>query len=168
MVLALNMKAQQPDSLIIFSGYILDDDSIPIENALLVNFRTVHGFYTNKKGYFKTWIQKGDSLMINHLSYERRIIKTNKKPSKSNCYFLKFSPYEMKTIEVNNRNFEMENFHRNMELIFIQMRKTIPIYQNNSDQNAYAPPQKTQFASFNFSELFRYLKTEKYRKKFKE
>ena len=74
----------------------------------------------------------------------------------------------MKTINVNNKNFEMENFRRNMELINIQMRKNIPQYQNNSDQNAYAPPLKTQFPSFNFSELFRYMETEKYRKKYKE
>jgi hypothetical protein len=168
MVLTLFAKAQPTDSLIFFSGYILDEDSLPIENALLINFRTIHSCSTNGKGFFKIWLIKGDSLMLNHISYERRIVKANDKPSQSNCYYLKFSPYEMKTIAVNYRNFEMENFRRNMKLINEQMRKELPFYRNNSDQNGYAPPPKTQFASFNFSELYRYLKTEKYKKKYKE
>jgi hypothetical protein len=71
-------------------------------------------------------------------------------------------------IDVNYRNIAMENFRRNMKLINKQMRESIPSYRNNTDQNAYAPPPKAQFYGVNFSELFRYLKTEKYRKKFKE
>jgi len=168
MVLALFSRAQQPDNLTIFSGYILDEDSVPIQNALLVNYRTVRGYSTNEKGFFKIWVLKGDSLMINHLSYERRIIKANNEPSKSNCYYLKFAPYEMRTIAVNYRNIEMENFHRNMKLINKQMRENIPHYRNNTDQNSYGPPPKAQFYGVNFSELFRYFKTERYRKNFRE
>jgi hypothetical protein len=165
---AFIVNAQTPDSLILFSGYILDKDSLPIENALLVNFRTIRGNSTNGKGFFKIWLQEGDSLMINHISYERRIIKANDNPSGENRYYLKFSPYEMRAIAVNYRNIEMENFYRNMKLIKEQMRRELPYYRNNSDQNVYAPSPKPQFASFNFSELYRYLKTEKYKKKYME
>jgi hypothetical protein len=167
-LMAFTAKAQPLDSLVVFSGYILDADSIPIQNALLVNYRTVRGYSTNEKGFFKIWVIKGDSLMINHLSYERRIIKANNEPSKSNCYYLKFAPYQMKTIAVNYRNIEMENFHRNMKLINEQMRKNIPSYRNNTEQNAYGPPPKAQFYGVNFSELFRYFKTERYRRNLKE
>lgn len=107
--------------------------------------------------------------MINYLSYERRIVKANCKPSLKNCYFLKFSPYEMKTIAVNYRNFEMENFHRNMKQINIQMRKNSPSYRNNTERNAYAPPSAgTQTVGVYIVELIRYFKTKKYRKSVEE
>jgi len=166
--MAFTANAQPPDSLILFSGYVLDEDSLPIQNALLVNYRTAKGYSTNEKGFFKIWVLKGDSLKINHLSYERKIIKANNEPSRSNKFYLKFEPFEMRTIAVNYRNFEMENFRRNMELINKQMRKNMPSYRNNTDQNAYAPPPKAQFYGINFSELYRYIKTEKYRKKLRE
>jgi hypothetical protein len=168
-LMALIVEAQPSDSLIIFSGYILDTDSLPIENALLVNYRTIHGNTTNEKGFFKICLQKGDSLMINHLSYERRIIKANDKPSLSNCYFLKFSPYEMKTIDVNYRNIEMENFHRNMKLINYQMRMNTPTYRTNTERNAYAPPAAgNQTVGINLFEVIRYIKTKKYRNSIEE
>jgi hypothetical protein len=168
-LMTLIAKAQPSDSLIIFSGYILDTDSLPIENALLVNYRTIHGNTTNEKGFFKICLQKGDSLMINHLSYERRIIKANDKPSMSNCYFLKFSPYEMKTIEVSYRNIEMENFRRNMKLINYQMRMNTPHYHTHTEWNAYAPPAAVnQFVGINLFDLFHYVKSQKYRKSIEE
>jgi len=164
MLMAFIVKAQPPDSLILFSGYILDEDSLPIENAYLVSYRTIRGYSTNEKGFFKIMLLKGDSLMINHLSYERRIIKANNDSPLKNCHYLKFSPYSIKTMDVKYRDISMENFHRNMKLINAQMRRDMPLYRYNSDQNAYAPSPKPQFYGFSFNELYKYIKAKKYKK----
>jgi len=48
--------AQQPQKgkNILFQGYIFSDDSIPIENAFIINYRTSKIITTNESGYFKT------------------------------------------------------------------------------------------------------------------
>jgi len=167
-IYALIIRAQPSDILIVFSGYLLDEDSIPIENAFLVNYRTIRCYSTNEKGYFKIWLLKGDSLMINHLSFERKVIKANNSNPNLNCYLLKFSPFEMKTVAIKYRDFEMENFRRNMKQINNEIRKHTPNYQVETDRNKYAPPSAaTQFVGLNLFEIIRYVKNKKYNKKWK-
>jgi hypothetical protein len=169
MVLSLFTKAQTPDSLIVFTGYILDKDSLPIENALLVNFRTTHCSKTNGKGFFKIWLVEGDSLMLNHISYERMVIKANNKPPSSNLYFLEFLPYEIKSVSINNMDIEMENFQQNMENANVQMKENTPVYNFNSGRNIYAPPSAADhYAGINIVELISFIKTKKFIKRVKK
>jgi hypothetical protein len=166
MALALFVKAQLPDSLILFSGYVLDKDSVPIENAYLVNFRTIRYYPTNKNGFFKIWVLKGDSFMINHISFERRIIKANNNPSHQNCYLLKFEPYEIQVADIRYREIEIENFKKNMESMTFEMKINTPTYQRNTELNKYAPPSAgNQIVGINIVELITNLKTYKFRKK---
>jgi len=51
--------AQNPsDSVIVFSGYILSEDSVPMENAYLINYRDTKIVMTDSTGYFKIFAQK--------------------------------------------------------------------------------------------------------------
>jgi hypothetical protein len=169
MILALSAYTQPPDSLIIFSGYVLDEDSLPVENALLVNFRTVRGYSTNAKGFFKIWLAVDDSLVINHISYEQKIIKANINPPQLNRFIIKFSPYEISSVEVSNRDIEMENLEKTLKSTNYQMRMKTPTYLTNSERNVYAPPAAAnQTIGINLFELFRYIKTKKYRKRVEE
>jgi hypothetical protein len=169
MVFALSAKTQPPDSLIIFSGYVLDEDSLPVENALLVNFRTVRSCATNAKGFFKIWLLKGDSLMINHISYEHKIVKANNKPPQLNRFIIKFSPYEINSVDVDNRDIEMENFEKTLKSTNYQMKIKTPTYLTNTERNVYAPPAAgNQTVGINLFELIRYIKTKKYRKRVEE
>jgi len=146
--------AQTTDSVFYFSGYVLDEDSIPIENACLINYRTLRAFSVDEKGYFNIKVQKGDSLKINHLSYKQLIVKANPLSSFNNFFFLPFEPYVIKTVEVKYRNMEMEYFNRNMALIFEQMKINPPIrYQRGAVVNSYAPGAQDPGFGINLSDI---------------
>jgi len=156
--------SQPSDSLLLFSGYVLDQDSFPIENAMLVNYRTLKPKLTNEKGYFKIWVMKGDSLLINHISYERRIVNANNLGSDRNKFYIPFSPYEIKAVNIKYRDIEMENFHKNMKHIYVQMKMNTPTYHTGTEYNSYAPQRKDQVAGINIIELINLIKTNKYKK----
>jgi hypothetical protein len=169
LVFTLLAKAQLPDSLILFSGYVLDEDSIPIVNAYLISYRTMKSYTTDEKGFFKIKLLLGDSLLINHISYERKIVKANNKPPQSNSFNLKFSPYEMNSISVSNRDIELENLQQNMKSTTKQMQENTPCYKFNSGRNSYAPPSAADhYVGINIVELISFIKTKKYIKRVKE
>lgn len=66
---SLWLCAIKPDSLVIISGLILAPDSQAIENAYLINYRTLRANATNEEGEFKNTLQTGDSLKIHHVAY---------------------------------------------------------------------------------------------------
>ncbi|MGD9931444.1 MAG: hypothetical protein AB7U05_15585 [Mangrovibacterium sp.] len=78
LLLALGSRAQENKSgTIVFEGFLLTEDSIPLENALLINYRTYKMIKTNQLGYFKTSLSEGDSLIINHVSMLPQIVQAN-------------------------------------------------------------------------------------------
>jgi hypothetical protein len=169
LVFSLILKAQPPDSLILFSGYVLGEDSLPIENAHLISFQTMKSYSTDEKGFFRIKLFTGDSLMINHISYNRKIVKANNKPPNSNSYYLKFSPYEMNSISINSRDIEMENLEQTMKSMTRQMEENMPAYKLNSGWNSYAPPSASDhYAGINIVELISYIKNRKFIKRVKE
>jgi regulatory protein YycH of two-component signal transduction system YycFG len=105
--------------------------------------------------------------MINHLSYDRKIIKANSHSPQSNRYYLTFSTYELKT--VSTHHIEEKNFEKNMKGMTSQMRANTPVYQNSSTTNSYAPySPATAQTGIDLFELIRFIKTKKYNKRMKE
>jgi hypothetical protein len=147
--------AQSNDSTFIFSGYVLDTDSLPVENAYLINYRTVRGFATNKNGRFTVRAQMGDSIKINHLSYTQQVIHANQLPDSCNVFILIFRPYTIEPVAIKYRNIEMENFQRNMNLIYVQMRLSPknPRYNRGTDINPYAPDANSPGFGIDLGEL---------------
>jgi hypothetical protein len=154
-------NSQPPVDFIFFSGYVFDQDSLPVEDAVIVNFRTLKADITNKDGFFKTFVAEGDSLLINHISYDRKIIKANNHSPSVNKYYLIFSMNEIKTVSVNYR--EQVNLEKNMDIIHLQMKENTPIY-NRTEYNPYIPEQKRVETGINIFELISIIKTYKYRK----
>lgn len=66
---SLWLGAIKPDSLVTISGIILDPDLQAIENAYLINYRSLRANATNEKGEFKITLQAGDSLKVHHAAY---------------------------------------------------------------------------------------------------
>jgi hypothetical protein len=133
--------AQSTDSTFLFRGYVLDCDSLPVENVYLINFRSVRGFATDEKGRFTVKAQLGDSIKINHLSYAQQVIHANQLPDTCNVFILDFKPYTIEPVAIKYRNIEMENFQHNMKLIYLQMNLSPekPRYYRGTDINPYAP-----------------------------
>jgi hypothetical protein len=160
---SLFSRAQPPDSLLVFSGYILDEDSLPIRNVMMVNFRTLKYCVTNENGFFRMQVNAGDSLMANHISYDRRIINTNSNRSEQNKFSLAVTHYMIKMITVKFRDIEMENFRRNMDQIFVELKAYSPVYTKGTGYNKYAPPPKDQTFGLNIIDLYNWIKTQKHK-----
>ncbi|WP_163707452.1 hypothetical protein [Mangrovibacterium lignilyticum] len=59
----------------IYDGYVLSQDSVPLEGAFLINYRTSKIIATDHSGYFKTTVEAGDSLMVNHVSMTPQVVQ---------------------------------------------------------------------------------------------
>lgn len=155
------MLAQtDPDSLISFSGYIFSEDSIPVEGAYIINYRTQTIVSTNDKGYFKTWLEKGDSLMINHISYGQRVVHANDLAAYKNKFYLSFEAYSISPVIVKTYEKDLQHFEQNMKVMFTQMKKQgMPVNYNPSritHANGYSPGAQHYIAGGpNFVEIFK-------------
>lgn len=112
---------QDPETKsIVLEGYIFSEDSVPVENAHLINYRTSKIVTTNKDGYFRVGIHTGDSLMVNHLSLTPKVLYTDK--SRKNEKISVYIPYRTYIIKaISSGNYEKET--KNMEESMKQVRK---------------------------------------------
>jgi len=102
----------------ILEGYVFTEDSLPAENAHLINYRTSKIITTNGEGYFRVNLQQGDSIMINHISLAPRVIYTEKM---SNNGFVKiyvpYRTYILKAISSGNYEKERKNVDESMKQV---------------------------------------------------
>ena len=153
------ISQEHSDSTFIFSGYIFDVDSVPIEGAYLINCRTLKAVSTDNNGYFRMRVTNRDSLVINHISYMRRFVFGNSGIARENKYYLDFSPYELSPVIVKNYEVDLANFEKNMKFIYKQIGMTEkPVdYKIGSyplTANPYAPGASAPGFGFNLLDLF--------------
>ncbi|MGV8093448.1 MAG: hypothetical protein AB2L24_16430 [Mangrovibacterium sp.] len=111
------VKAQDKnDSTFVFSGYIFSEDSVPVENAYLINYRNTKIVATDGTGRFSVSVQKDDSLMINHLSMQPLVIHPKSGKAASNIFYVKYRMYQIQTVS-SKGNIENQNFEKNMQQI---------------------------------------------------
>jgi hypothetical protein len=158
-ILALS---QTSGNMICFTGYLYSKDSLPVEDAELINYTTHKIFLTRSDGFFQIFLDERDSLLINHISFERMIIKPNNHPSVSNKYYLTLSTVEIKTVTINYR--EQINFENNIKNIKTEMRKSTPAYTTNNDRNSYAPSRNDNVAGIDVIKLYQWIKTQQFKK----
>lgn len=106
----------------ILEGYIFTEDSLPAENAHLINYRTSKIITTNGEGYFRVNLQQGDSIMINHISLAPKVIYTEKM---SNNGFVKiYVPYRTYILKaISSGKYEKEK--KNVEESMKQVKKDV-------------------------------------------
>jgi len=111
--------AQQPQKgkNILFQGYIFSDDSIPIENAFIINYRTSKIITTNESGYFKTLLHKGDSLMINHVSLAPKVLYFNSDVSETIRVYVPYRTYLLKVINKGEYEKQKKNIDKNTKIV---------------------------------------------------
>jgi hypothetical protein len=149
--------AQQSDSIFQFSGYVFDNDSLPVENAYLINYRDFRAFSTDENGRFNFKVHKGDSLKILHISFDPVVVKPQTNYTNDTSFFLSYELNIIETVQIKNRNIEMEYFYKNMDNIRKQLAKEYHYqYQSGAVRNPYAPFQPNSgFIEINFIDLFR-------------
>ena len=136
-------EAQNPVETFLFSGYIFSEDSVPVENAHLINYRDTKIVTTDSTGRFSIFVQPDDSLMINHLSLQPMVIHANKGKTSSNLFFVGYRIYQLKTVASNNYNIEYHYFEQNIKKLYEDLEReglrnplTIP---RRSYENPYNP-----------------------------
>lgn len=152
-----NEKNDGRDALI--EGYILDCDSIPIESAYLISYKTLRAYATDENGYFSIKVFPDDSLKVHHLAFKPIILKPDES-QKSQDYILEFSENEIEAVNVKYRDLELEYFEKNMKIIHKQLAKLGNYnYANARPSNPYNPhDQFTNTSGINISELIRLFK----------
>lgn len=126
--LSLHGNAQQ--GKFIYEGYLFSEDSIPIENAHLISYRTTKIITTDQHGHFRTWVEDGDSLMINHISLAPMIVHV-KRSKHPDLIYVPNRTYRIQSVSNIEFKRKQEYALRNMQLIndklsMIQIRDTVP------------------------------------------
>lgn len=129
MLLFFSLVHAQDDSSFVFQGQLLDENSLPIENVSLINYRNLEFFRTDKNGRFHGDVLPGDSLMTYHISYEPLIVKACESDTLP-VYQLAFQVYELfesnVSVAVKQKNIYDEillnNFNDNWDRMFDHMQ----------------------------------------------
>ncbi|RKD85172.1 hypothetical protein [Mangrovibacterium diazotrophicum] len=155
---AAKVFAQVEDTpkLVAFDGYLLLEDSIPVENAFLINYRTMKIVATDSTGYFKTFAQPGDSLMINHLSLAPQIVHVGESPTKKQKIEVAYRTYMIRPVISNSYSYEMKNFEHNMEKLYAELRSLgyHPDRARSVRLNPYNPDEFNPGLTVSLSDLF--------------
>lgn len=123
LLFSLQLLAQEPETrkVVMFQGYLMAEDSIPIENAYLINYRSMKVVTTDSTGYFRTWAEEGDSLMVNHLTLQPKVIHVNENPKLQNRIRVDYRVYSIKPVVTNEYALQMKYFEKNMKILYAQL-----------------------------------------------
>ncbi|TDN98283.1 hypothetical protein [Sunxiuqinia elliptica] len=121
--------AQDEPKRIVFKGHIFSEDSIPAENAHLIEYRNLKIISTDSTGRFTVFAYQGDSMMVNHLSLDPLVIHANELPADSNCYYIPTRRYQLPTVF--SSELELEYVKKNVQKMNWEIK-----YTNN-----HTPPQ---------------------------
>lgn len=146
-----------------FSGYVLNEDSLPVENAVLINYRTVRAFTTDQDGFFCLSALEGDSFKINHISYAHKVVLSNPFPADSNKIILLDEPNLIGEVDVVYHHQDMINFMNNMKLINEQLKENKPAPPSSKGPvyNTYYFGKREEFFNLNLFDLLNWIERKK-------
>jgi len=58
-----------------FQGQIVDSHLNPVSDVYILNYRNLDKAVSRQNGVFDMWVLPGDSLMISHVSFERKVVR---------------------------------------------------------------------------------------------
>ena len=99
-----------------FTGQVMSHDSVPLENAYLINYRTYNVYATNKYGKVTIPVQQGDSMVVSYISYLRKIIHLDSL-NNNRVIYLEIDTIFIGQVNVfQNQVDEIENMRKNLKL----------------------------------------------------
>ena len=161
-ITSLQLFAQEElkKKTVVFEGYLMLEDTIPVENAYLINYRTLKVVATDSTGFFRTYAEEDDSLMINHLTIAPKVVHANNQPKSENTIRVEFRHYMIEPVISNSYQFQMANFEKNIKLMYAQLQK-LGYHSNISKSiriNPYDPDELDPGLTVRLNDLFRFLK----------
>ncbi|MCL3779081.1 hypothetical protein EMN47_01660 [Prolixibacteraceae bacterium JC049] len=103
-----------------FKAKLVNEFGNPVSDAYIINYRNYHGVTSKSDGSFGIYTQENDSMVISHISYERKIIHAKDTDS---TIVLNIEPFELSPIVIQNRDIEMVYFEKNMKRMRKQLKK---------------------------------------------
>ncbi len=179
-LLAISSIAQEKE-LFLLKGLILSHDSVPVENAYIINYRTYATFASRENGRFNVFVQPGDSMVISHLSHMRKIIYADSVRKNPEIYL------ELDTVSLGQVNIfqkhvdKVEHMRKNLKAMkFTIIPQPFEPYTESEKMKAFVAEhnnvkkaEATSLKFYNFSvssilkELFKRKKNKKYSKRHK-
>lgn len=132
MLIALVAAAQQTE--FVLQGRITDSSENPVSDAYIVNIRNSSRFFSANNGVFEMKVQPGDTLLISHISYQRKIV-TVFELLKNPVITLEGDMVNMKQIDVNgSRETEYETARKNINAVTFDAKPRISDGFSQSEQ----------------------------------
>ena len=161
---SLFSMAQEEPKLMIFSGYIFSTDSVPAENAHLINYRDTKIVATDSTGHFTIFVQEGDSLMINHISLQAQVVHANPNKAQTNKFYIDYRTYIIEPVATRTYTRDFHNFEKNIQRLNKELQQQgfnkIQITRGN-DSNPYDPEQQNLGLTTNLGDILGLFKKKK-------
>jgi len=127
LLISAGLQAQETGKKsFILEGYLFSEDSVPAENAHLINYRTSRIVTTNSKGFFRLNVLQGDSLMVNHVSLMPKVIYTDHLSANQGIrIYVPYRTYVLKAIRSGNYEKEKEHLDESMKQVKKDIEKQI-------------------------------------------
>jgi len=109
----------------VFDGYVMTPDSMPLDGAYIINYRNSKIVATDHSGYFKMVVEKGDSVMINHLSMAPKVVKVRQTYIDKVRIIVDFRTYMVNPITTYDEEKKRSNLEKNMQQLNQDMKEQI-------------------------------------------
>lgn len=110
-----------------FDGYILSQDSLPLEGAFLINYRNSKMVASDHSGYFQMVVEQGDSLMINHVSMAPTVVKVYPTYLKKPRIYINYRTYTINPITTYDEKKQLDNLDQSMEQLNKNLKDQIVV-----------------------------------------
>lgn len=108
-----------------FDGYVLSQDSIPLEGAFLINYRNSKIVASDHSGYFKMVVEEGDSLMINHVSMSPVVVRVTPTYIQKARIYVNYRTYTINPITTYDEKKQLDNLGQSMEQLNQNLKEQI-------------------------------------------
>lgn len=117
-----------------FTGILIDESGNPVPDAYVINYRNYHGVTSRKNGRFSISVEEGDSVVISHISFERKVLHV---VDSVQNYTLNFASFEISPVIIQDQTLKMKYFEKNMERIRKDIQKMIKNNWSNGRTDSY-------------------------------
>jgi hypothetical protein len=118
--------AQTPQGkTFVFDGYVMTQDSVPVEGAFLINYRNSKIVASDHSGYFKMVVEPNDSVMVNHVSMSPKIVKVHPTYIDKARIVVEYRTYMVNPITTYDEEKQRSNLEQSMEQLNEDIQKQI-------------------------------------------
>lgn len=134
-VLSASAQTEIPKTFA-FDGYVLSQDSMPLEGAFLINYRNSKMVASDHSGYFKMVVEEGDSVMINHVSMTPTVVKVFPTYIRKAHIYINYRTYTINPITTYDEKKQLDNLDQSMEQLNKNLKEQIIVDPTKRTGNA--------------------------------